>query len=107
MYLEDLYVSPDQRGLGAGKAILRYLARSATASPEKISNRLPAAPLAGILRESRVTRSGARTRTLPRKRTLLTQRDRSAVAEITSGAVKQEWGCARASTKRQRPLIQG
>jgi GNAT superfamily N-acetyltransferase len=29
LYLEDLYVSPDQRGLGAGKAILRHLAQLA------------------------------------------------------------------------------
>ena len=29
LYLEDLYVSPDHRGLGAGKALLRYLARIA------------------------------------------------------------------------------
>ena len=29
LYLEDLYVSPEHRGLGAGKAILRYLANLA------------------------------------------------------------------------------
>ncbi|GAC1030646.1 GNAT family N-acetyltransferase [Pseudomonas sp. No.21] len=29
MYLEDLYVSPQQRGVGAGKALLRHLARLA------------------------------------------------------------------------------
>ncbi|WP_447594971.1 N-acetyltransferase family protein [Aquipseudomonas campi] len=31
LYLEDLYVSPEQRGLGAGKAILRHLAQIAVA----------------------------------------------------------------------------
>ncbi|WP_462380675.1 N-acetyltransferase family protein [Pseudomonas sp. Marseille-QA0892] len=29
LYLEDLYVSPEARGLGAGKALLKYLARHA------------------------------------------------------------------------------
>ncbi|CAD5106347.1 GNAT family N-acetyltransferase [Zestomonas carbonaria] len=29
LYLEDLYVSPEARGLGAGKALLRHLARIA------------------------------------------------------------------------------
>lgn len=29
LYLEDLYVSPENRGSGAGKAILKYLARLA------------------------------------------------------------------------------
>jgi GNAT superfamily N-acetyltransferase len=29
LYLEDLYVSPKQRGLGAGKALLRHLAQMA------------------------------------------------------------------------------
>ena len=32
LYLEDLYVSPSHRNVGAGKAILRYLARIAVAS---------------------------------------------------------------------------
>ncbi|MCR1827013.1 GNAT family N-acetyltransferase [Ectopseudomonas oleovorans] len=31
LYLEDLYVSPDARGLGAGKALLRHLAQLAVA----------------------------------------------------------------------------
>lgn len=31
LYLEDLYVSPEHRGSGAGKALLRYLARIAVA----------------------------------------------------------------------------
>ena len=31
LYLEDLYVSPEQRGRGAGKALLRHLARIAVA----------------------------------------------------------------------------
>ena len=31
IYLEDLYVSPDKRGLGAGKALLQHLARQAVA----------------------------------------------------------------------------
>jgi len=31
IYLEDLYVSPAKRGLGAGKALLQYLARQAVA----------------------------------------------------------------------------
>lgn len=31
LYLEDLYVSPQQRGLGAGKALLRHLAQLAVA----------------------------------------------------------------------------
>ena len=31
LYLEDLYVSPDHRGAGAGKALLHYLAREAVA----------------------------------------------------------------------------
>ena len=31
LYLEDLYVTPQQRGVGAGKALLRYLARLAVA----------------------------------------------------------------------------
>lgn len=31
LFLEDLYVSPDFRGLGAGKALLHYLAREAVA----------------------------------------------------------------------------
>lgn len=29
LYLEDLYISPEARGLGAGKALLKYLARHA------------------------------------------------------------------------------
>ena len=29
LYLEDLYISPDYRGLGAGKAVLQHLARIA------------------------------------------------------------------------------
>jgi len=29
LYLEDLYVSPDKRGIGAGKALLKYLAQTA------------------------------------------------------------------------------
>ncbi len=29
LYLEDLYVSPTSRGLGAGKALLQYLAKTA------------------------------------------------------------------------------
>ncbi len=29
LFLEDLYVSPDQRGIGAGKALLKHLARIA------------------------------------------------------------------------------
>ena len=29
LYLEDLYISPDYRGLGAGKAMLKHLARIA------------------------------------------------------------------------------
>jgi len=29
LYLEDLYVAPEQRGAGAGKALLRHLARIA------------------------------------------------------------------------------
>lgn len=32
LYLEDLYVSPEQRGAGAGKALLRHLARLACES---------------------------------------------------------------------------
>lgn len=32
LYLEDLYVSPERRGLGAGKALLAYLARVACES---------------------------------------------------------------------------
>lgn len=31
LYLEDLYVSPEARGLGAGKALLRHLAQQAVA----------------------------------------------------------------------------
>ena len=31
LYLEDLYISPQQRGIGAGKALLRHLARLAVA----------------------------------------------------------------------------
>jgi GNAT superfamily N-acetyltransferase len=31
LYLEDLYVSPEHRGVGAGKALLHYLAREAVA----------------------------------------------------------------------------
>jgi len=31
LYLEDLYVSPEFRGAGAGKALLQYLAREAVA----------------------------------------------------------------------------
>jgi len=31
LYLEDLYVSPDSRGSGAGKALLKALAREALA----------------------------------------------------------------------------
>lgn len=31
IYLEDLYVSPEQRGSGAGKALLQYIARLAVA----------------------------------------------------------------------------
>jgi len=31
LYLEDLYVSPQQRGAGAGKALLRHLAKMAVA----------------------------------------------------------------------------
>ncbi|AQZ35509.1 MULTISPECIES: GNAT family N-acetyltransferase [Pseudomonadaceae] len=31
LYLEDLYVSPEARGLGAGKALLRHLAQLAVA----------------------------------------------------------------------------
>lgn len=31
LYLEDLYVSPEHRGAGAGKALLHYLAREAVA----------------------------------------------------------------------------
>ncbi|HLT64005.1 MAG TPA: GNAT family N-acetyltransferase [Pseudohongiella sp.] len=31
IYLEDLYVSPEHRGVGAGKALLHYLARLAVA----------------------------------------------------------------------------
>ena len=31
LYLEDLYVSPEHRGAGAGKAMLRYLAQKAVA----------------------------------------------------------------------------
>ena len=31
LYLEDLYVSPEHRGAGAGKALLQYLAREAVA----------------------------------------------------------------------------
>ncbi|HBX36910.1 GNAT family N-acetyltransferase [Pseudohongiella sp. SYSU M77423] len=31
LYLEDLYVSPQFRGVGAGKALLQYLAREAVA----------------------------------------------------------------------------
>lgn len=31
LYLEDLYVSPEYRGLGAGKALLKHLARIAVA----------------------------------------------------------------------------
>lgn len=29
LYLEDLYVSPEQRGIGAGKALLKHLAKHA------------------------------------------------------------------------------
>ena len=29
LYLEDLYITPDQRGSGAGRTMLRYLARIA------------------------------------------------------------------------------
>ena len=29
LYLEDLYISPDHRGVGAGKALLKYLAKIA------------------------------------------------------------------------------
>lgn len=29
LYLEDLYISPDNRGAGAGKALLKYLAKTA------------------------------------------------------------------------------
>ncbi|MBX9915180.1 MAG: GNAT family N-acetyltransferase [Pseudomonadaceae bacterium] len=32
LYLEDLYISPEQRGSGAGKQLLRHLARIACAS---------------------------------------------------------------------------
>ncbi len=32
LYLEDLYVSPDYRGVGAGKALLKYLAKIALSS---------------------------------------------------------------------------
>lgn len=32
LYLEDLYVTPQQRGLGAGKRLLRHLAQLAVAS---------------------------------------------------------------------------
>ncbi len=32
LYLEDLYVSPKYRGSGAGKAILKYLAKTAVAN---------------------------------------------------------------------------
>ena len=32
LYLEDLYVSPEYRGSGAGKALLQYLARVAVAT---------------------------------------------------------------------------
>ncbi|MBK4987200.1 GNAT family N-acetyltransferase [Pseudomonas sp. S36] len=31
IYLEDLYITPDQRGDGAGKQMLRYIAREAVA----------------------------------------------------------------------------
>ena len=31
IYLEDLYISPDKRGSGAGKAMLRHIARQAVA----------------------------------------------------------------------------
>lgn len=31
IYLEDLYVSPEKRGSGAGKALLKYIARQAVA----------------------------------------------------------------------------
>jgi GNAT superfamily N-acetyltransferase len=31
LYLEDLYVSPEKRGVGAGKALLRHLAQLAVA----------------------------------------------------------------------------
>ena len=31
LYLEDLYVTPEQRGAGAGKALLRHLAKLAVA----------------------------------------------------------------------------
>jgi len=31
LYLEDLYVSPEHRGVGAGKKLLRYLAQTAIA----------------------------------------------------------------------------
>jgi len=31
LYLEDLYVSPEQRSVGAGKALLKYLAKIAVA----------------------------------------------------------------------------
>jgi GNAT superfamily N-acetyltransferase len=32
LYLEDLYVSPESRGAGAGKALLRHLAKIAVAN---------------------------------------------------------------------------
>lgn len=31
LYLEDIYIQPDYRGMGAGKAILKYLAKKAVA----------------------------------------------------------------------------
>jgi len=31
LFLEDLYISPDHRGSGAGKALLQHLARQAVA----------------------------------------------------------------------------
>ncbi|KTB59633.1 GNAT family acetyltransferase [Pseudomonas viridiflava ICMP 13104] len=31
VYLEDLYVTPEQRGVGAGRALLRHIAREAVA----------------------------------------------------------------------------
>ena len=32
IYLEDLYITPDQRGAGAGKRLLRHIAREAVAA---------------------------------------------------------------------------
>ena len=31
IYLEDLYITPEQRGVGAGKRLLRHIAREAVA----------------------------------------------------------------------------